>query len=286
MYYKRKLHNFIYFLSIAIIGILFSCKTIKPIAKEYPPLRAAKLYDNVIENQPQYTSLSIRFSAAVEIDSKSYSFSGTLRIKRDSLIWVTLSPALGIEAARVLITPDSVCFVNRINKTFYAGDYSQLNDIFDMEFDFNSIEAILSHSLFSYPPHKNEDRSFKRYKTTFENSNYILQSLKEKKINKKLKKQSRRNNPRKELVAQNINIDSESFKIIKVLIIDFTNNRTLNIDYKDELQFENQSIAKEIFINFTQIEKAGKIEIKYAKVPAEDELSFPYSVPENYTEIR
>ena len=35
-------------------------------------------------------------------------FTLNVRMARDSVIWMSISPALGVEAARVLLTPDSV----------------------------------------------------------------------------------------------------------------------------------------------------------------------------------
>src|SRR6188508_1360887 len=47
--------------------------------------------------------------AAVETDmeGKTSSFDISIRVRKDSVIWISISPLLGIEVARVLITRDS-----------------------------------------------------------------------------------------------------------------------------------------------------------------------------------
>src|SRR5262245_43853516 len=53
------------------------------------------------------------FSAKIKVDyrggdGKSNDFNAFLRMKKDSVIWVSINAALGIEAFRIMITRDSV----------------------------------------------------------------------------------------------------------------------------------------------------------------------------------
>lgn len=45
---------------------------------------------------------------------------GTLRMRRDSTIWLSASAMLGMESLRTLITQDSVVLLNRLNQTYIA----------------------------------------------------------------------------------------------------------------------------------------------------------------------
>lgn len=56
-------------------------------------------------------------------DALRQSFKATVRIARDSAVWASISPALGIEVARLLIRPDSVFLVSKIpGNAFYAAE--------------------------------------------------------------------------------------------------------------------------------------------------------------------
>ena len=46
--------------------------------------------------------------------------SGILRMKRDSIVWISASALMGMESIRALITQDSVVMINRINQTYLA----------------------------------------------------------------------------------------------------------------------------------------------------------------------
>ncbi|MCB0807539.1 MAG: DUF4292 domain-containing protein, partial [Bacteroidales bacterium] len=98
---------------------------IKEPIKEYG---ADYLFDKLKENELKFEWFSAKFNLDLIIDKKKNSFRGQLRMRKDSAIWVSFSPALGIEMARLLITEDSVKFINRINKTYFAGDYRVVNN--------------------------------------------------------------------------------------------------------------------------------------------------------------
>jgi hypothetical protein len=65
-----------------------------------------------------------------------------LRIKRDSAIWLSGS-LLGIEGVRALLTPDSVRVVNRLQKTYFAGDYAYLSQLLNVPVTYHQMQDIL-----------------------------------------------------------------------------------------------------------------------------------------------
>src|SRR5207253_1686290 len=98
------------------ILLVAACKTHKKTEVTKPVDETGKLdfksgrvlSDKMKENEFHYDYLSTKFSADANIDGNNNSFEVTLRAKKDSVIWMSISPALGIEAARILITCDSV----------------------------------------------------------------------------------------------------------------------------------------------------------------------------------
>ena len=73
-------------------------------------------------NQPAFDWMSTRFSGSVLWDGKTHSIAGSMRIRSDSAIYISIAPILGIEIARAIITPDSVKLINRLESTYYSGD--------------------------------------------------------------------------------------------------------------------------------------------------------------------
>ena len=66
-----------------------------------------------------------------------------IRIKKDSIIWVSVSSTLGIEGVRARITTDSIHLIDRMNKTFHAMSYPSASKYFDFELNYNIIQAII-----------------------------------------------------------------------------------------------------------------------------------------------
>ena len=55
-------------------------------------------------------------------------FTGSLRMRRDSTIWISASALMGIENLRALITRDSVVLINRMEQTYLAEPLSVMEE--------------------------------------------------------------------------------------------------------------------------------------------------------------
>ncbi len=130
---------------------LFSCKSTRHVIKE--PIKeygADFLFEKLKENEFKFDWISAKFKLDIVIDKKKNSLTGQLRMRKDSVLWVSFSPALGIEMARLLITTDSVKFINRINKTYFLGDYKLVNNFLDSNVDFDVLQSILLGNDLTY----------------------------------------------------------------------------------------------------------------------------------------
>ncbi|MBK6894893.1 MAG: DUF4292 domain-containing protein [Flavobacteriales bacterium] len=52
---------------------------------------------------------------------------------RDSAVWVSITPALGIEVARALLTTDSLFLIDKIHDTYWLGDTTQAQTKFGVK---------------------------------------------------------------------------------------------------------------------------------------------------------
>jgi uncharacterized protein DUF4292 len=99
---------------------------------------------HVDENYIDYNT----FSAKVKVDyrggdGKSYDFNAFLRMKKDSVIWVSINAALGIEAFRILIKPDSVFVLNKLDKVAQLRSLNYLRDVTQLPIDFHTLQEII-----------------------------------------------------------------------------------------------------------------------------------------------
>lgn len=87
------------------------------------------------------------FSAKIKIDyqGKDASDQATayIRIQKDSLIWISLTGALGIEGYRLLINKDSVRMMNKLDKTIQYRTIAYLQDLTEVPLDFYSLQDVI-----------------------------------------------------------------------------------------------------------------------------------------------
>lgn len=70
-------------------------------------------------------------------------FKATIRICKDSLIWISLQANVGVEGMRILIDKDSIRFLNYQAKTYQSLAFTQLSNYYGISLDFGLCQAIL-----------------------------------------------------------------------------------------------------------------------------------------------
>ncbi len=70
-----------------------------------------------------------------------------IRIKKDSLIWFSVSPSIGLEATRIMITKDTAIVINRMDKEYYIFNFDEISRYFNFKIDYDLIQAILLGNL-------------------------------------------------------------------------------------------------------------------------------------------
>lgn len=286
--WKYGLVNFRIFPALAgiviIIFTLFGCKTpIKTVKiKDYSKRDSTSLTDTTAQNiyallrQHEFKSEWINAKANVnaDINGESHSFNITLKIKKDSCIWIYISPLLGLEAGRVLITHDSLKILDRINKKYQLADYKFLRDLLRININFEMLEAMLTGNFFSY---KNENKFASVY---LEEKYFILSTLSKHKLKRSLEEKD----PNKPIV-QDMWIDDSHFRIIRNSIEDDKINKTMEINYSDFRESDYGFFPYKCVTDIVA-DKKIRIEIEYGKITLGEPQDFPFTIPESYEKMR
>mgnify|MGYP000888370455 FL=1 len=136
----------VYLLIIINIFLSVSCNPTRKIIRE--PLKEQGnefLLQNLKENELHYDYLSARFNATFKQDKHNTQITGQIRIKRDSAIWISVSPLMGIEMARFLITNDSIRYLNRMENTYMLNSFDYINRLINSTLDFDMLQSKLSY---------------------------------------------------------------------------------------------------------------------------------------------
>lgn len=267
-------------LAILILGsILFiqSCKTKRAIIRK--PLKEEGevfLLNKMDGSELRFDFFNARIAISLISDKKSKSdFRGQIRIQKDSMIWLSLSPALGIEVARLMISKDSIWFINRIDKTYFKGDYDFINSFFQTTIDFDILQALLmGNDMTDY-----EDDNFR---ASIDAMEYRLSAANR----VKKKRQLRHQDDRPNILIQNIWLNPDNFKITKVNLKEVgQENKQLEIRYSQFTSIQNQLVPADLDMQL-QADKKLRINLRFSGIEIDQPLSFPFKVPSKYSKMR
>lgn len=136
-----------YLLTLALLFSLFMIGCAKK-----PMLYSSNtIMDEFTPRYLEFDYLSARGKVMIE-DQNGKVTKGTLNIraKRDSVVWFSLSPGLGIEAARGIMTPNSIKIRDRINGNTIDMDYVT----FESRYGVALTLSLVQNLLFANIPHE------------------------------------------------------------------------------------------------------------------------------------
>ncbi len=301
----HNLFRYILFL-LLIIVTFFSCKTTSKTTQIEAEKQSqqqqnklsnygiGKLLDSVSSKYLLYNNISIKINVIAELFNESHQLEGILRIKKDSIISISLLAPLGIEAAKIILYADSILFINKFKKEYFIRPYSFFEQQFQLELTFNDIQSILTNQLFLYSETDeernlamNEFSSERDYikKTFFKDKdsvNYILKTHRKHKIKRYLKKPLK---DEKSFIVENIKIVHNQFKIQAIEVIDYSEKRSLLVEYSN-FETINNTLFPTMF-NFTAKDSTQQFVLKlmYKKINLNQELNFSINIPSTYKKI-
>ncbi len=192
-------------------------------------------------------------------DSKEREVKANIRIRKDSVIWMTFS-VIGVQGGKALINKDSVTIVSNLDKEYYVFNYKELSTRFNFEVNYYTIQSAILGNLISTRSNDdiiNQGPSFnllEQQRGTVSVKNYI--NAASRKLEKVEMKEADTNN--------SIMMNYSNFQPVGDKIFPF--NGAVNIIYKTAKGLLNTSIT-----------------LEYNKAEVGDkELKFPFNIPRKY----
>ncbi len=245
-----------------------SCKTIKPITTVKVGNNLENIYDSLKQAEFNFKTLNIKFNVKYEKKSQSMSLKGNLKILKDSIIWVSLSPGLGIEAARLMCTKDSVFFLDKMGGSLTKGKYEYLKNLYKIDVDYNSLQAILTNNFFIYPSVLNEKKEFLEKFSIAKDSVELAVYRKD------------------DYSVENlVNIEKSIYRISSYMINDVPNKRNLFVNYQSKNNLDVKNFPGSISIKSTNEDKFLNLELDYTKITLNEDLTFSFKVPKDFKVI-
>ena len=277
---------------LVLLG-LYSCRTARvvtttPVAR---PMSTSKLIRNIESNTFEYKHLAIKkISCQFDNGKSKTSFKASVLAEKDKRITIMLTK-LNIPVGRLWLTPDSVKFINYLEKTYFLDDYSYLSSELGMDVNFKTVDAIISNNAFLLPDEKN-DKETRGYENRIDSGLYVLETVKSLKANKPDQKHTTGKTKRKSkkiltdaTIHQALYVDAGTFKLRKIVVDDAANSRSMKIEFNEYTSVEKQIYPGDIFVQFLSPENNMQMKIKLAGFSMEDETEVRFKVPDKYTRI-
>tara|TARA_B110000967_G_C18890969_1_gene567364 strand:+ start:1796 stop:2533 length:738 start_codon:yes stop_codon:yes gene_type:complete len=120
-------------------------KNIAEVAFSVPPVNAKELIKRVnsINRSSERLALKGMVRLILEGDNE-VSLGISIRVRKDSLIWASVTAPFGIELFRAVITRDSIYYINRTNKTYFIKPITNISELFKKNITFNEIQEIIT----------------------------------------------------------------------------------------------------------------------------------------------
>ncbi len=142
----------IYFKITILLAILAfaSCKTTKNVTSISESTKSVtSLVEKILKAEPQFTTANVsKMSIAVEMTGRNVNANATCKIRKDSLIHLSIQPFMGIELFKAELTPDSIRVFDKMNNKFYFLDYNFFAEKFNLKVDFYSLQSLIFGQLF------------------------------------------------------------------------------------------------------------------------------------------
>lgn len=244
--------------SVILLTILLSsCK------KDFVPFESSKIeIDDFLVDEIDYRFLSTKSKFQYKNENQLINATLNTRIEKDERIWFSVRVALGIEAARGLVTKDEIIIIDRVNKQVIKSTPDIIENTFKIKLNFEQLESILTGNLL--------------YDIS-ESDNLVSEGNYFKIIQEKGSIQS-----------QNL-VNSKTSKIEKLILFDEVTNYLLTVDYENfkplgKILFPGRHLFTSVsYLEDSSVPVINNINFNYREVERTNKpLKFPFNIPSKY----
>ena len=240
--------------------LLVSCKTKAVLneGKASDVMSSERIIEKQYDNKIDFSTLYIRAGAKYRDEKQSQTISAEIKIKKDEKILVSIR-FLGITMAKALITPSEVKYYEKINGTYFEGDYASLSHWLGTDLDFKKVQNLLLGKPI-------DDLTKGNYTSSIIEKFYKLNTFENK-------------------TEKTFLFEGEHYLLKKQEVIQAAQERSFEVNYPNFQEVATAFLPASLQVNAMQ--KSGKTEISidYNAITFNEDLSFPYSVPEGYERI-
>jgi len=281
--------------------VISSCKTTARASKEVAVKNrnAGFVLKRYNESRFDYEWLGMKVDADFGTENESNGFKATIRMRKDSLIWVSITPALGIEMIRVVISPDSLKYLSKIpeNKFYYTGAFEDVNKLVGTAFDFEMLQQLLVGNAIGL------EKDERRFRSEVDGPDYLLISKYRRKVRRvvgvddrklesdtilvnpddpRYRRTMRKSEDADDLIVSRYWFEAAQFRLVKSVFNDLLRQRTLEISYENFQQYEEQFYPSKCRLSISSPQIRQVLNYQITKLSSGKAYDFPFEIPDDY----
>jgi hypothetical protein len=206
--------------------------------------------------QVNFNTFSGRATTRLDVNGDDNNVTLNIRINKGKMIWVSITALLGLEVARAVITPDSIKVINKLQGLYLKKPFSFIYQYASRQVNYKTIEALLVGNAM---PETLTERS----RLTSDFGNVTLAG----------------------------NLDDLVYSLMlgtnmRVTQFNLSNTsaaQALLVSNSVFIQASNRLVPSQIDILSTIQDKKIQANLRYTKVDFDQQLEYPFNIPERYT---
>jgi len=286
---------------LVLLALLLSataCKSGKPlpiIGRELPPRSPERLLELVQQHEHDTIRYFIaRAAVDVRTPDGHRSFKAQIRNVRDSATWVSVVPALGIEVARILLTPDSMKVMDKMADQYFVGDTAAARDRFGLQPSLALLQQALLGKAIGLDP-------LEKYRSDREDGQYVLTSrekrrfiraaedispgdtlggrdMGERRLERTLRKAEER-----EAIVMRYWIDPDDFRVTRLQIADLARDQTADVRYEERGGADVGHLPTRIRLTLSEPGRQASGTLDLSKITLGTPPQMSFRIPDKFT---
>lgn len=247
---------------ILILFFVTSCKTKQKLTTSSPikkiTTKSKISTEDLLKYETDFKTFQSKSKTHISLDGKSYDVNLSLRIKKGEIIWASITAFAGMEVARILITPDTIKLMNRMESEYTIKPFSFIHTYTSNKIDFTALESLLIGNSIPFTLSKG-DLDLEENQATIKGTEGSL------------------------------SFNSRYSNLLKPVNVQLQNNysgQQLSIRYSNYSLFTD----KQLPVNLTIISKINlnniNLDIEYQAPQFDISQDYPFNVPKRYTLIK
>ncbi len=232
--------------------------TTAAVSKELSKKETRVLLEGIESNRIAYQSFSTKARTKLNVDNKTFNATLNIRIKSKEAIWISANAFLGIEAARILITPERIQIINRLQSTYVDRPFSYIYEFASAELTFEDLENLFVGNIpdFYNDPAANHLLSANLYQISGNT----------------------------ETLGYEFKLSPE-FQLLSTLLSESSKGQNLSFSYNQYQNVGGIAVPGGVTLDLRAPKTKLNASMTYEDISFNENLSFPFQVPDRYKKI-